>query len=739
MNDSLLDELEGNEDTPYQPLLSEETQTVFSPRRPGEDDVWAELGGTHDIGGSGTLPAPNSFKDRIIQSIADKGRTLRDASQNATNYTSLRKGDLPSPGFNLESGGNVPDDDGNVRNIDSFLTSLYNYYYHKGYQSILVSGLVSLVNLLFTIFLSTFLLGCVDWSGLSSCNSDYEQGKTDIRGCNQPLSQYISCTENVGMFKTMIFFYFCLFLGIWIWNFFGFISTIRDTREMHKFYRDRLKLSTRQIQTMSWDAIVNRVISLNKGHLGPYQTKLSETVLTPHNIASRIMRRENYMIAFLNMNVFNLDVGLPAHASRVFFARNMEWNIHFCVLNHMFDANFGLKRTFITDVEGLQKRFVVVGVINFFMVPFILLFMVIHFFLKYTQEWHTRRNYLGPRQWSPLALWRFREFNELPHVFDKRIATSYPVAQEYQNVFPPTILSIVARGITFISGSLIAVLFIFSLVEEAIILEVHVFNRQLLWYLTILTGIFALARSFVPSSNENTEDPEELMMKLSAHTHYFPLEWKGRCGTFDVRDQVFELFQYKIQLFFHELVSVIITPYLLCFSFPKGCSKIIDFVHNHTVMSDPSLGAVCRYSLFDFKQYGNEQYGCEKGLKTDQASMNGKMEKSFVNFKQNHPTWIANEEGEAMLGRLDAFKTEQESIQLEKSIASLAGNRTDDGSPSISTMDLGSLLFGHSTTEQPLSASQQLLQSQAIQAALGQTQHGNNFYWMEKYAASREL
>ena len=91
-------------------------------------------------------------------------------------------------------------------------------------------------------------------------------------------------------------------------------------------------------------------------------------------------------------------------------------------------------------------------------------------------------------------------------------------------------------------------------------------------------------------------------------------------------------------------------------------------------------------------------------------------------------------------------KAQQESMLLEKSIASLTSgfssrvppnadvastvhDETKHSEASVSTMDLGSTLFN----EPPMSASQQLLQSQAIQAALGHTQHENNFYWLEKY------
>ena len=43
--------------------------------------------------------------------------------------------------------------------------------------------------------------------------------------------------------------------------------------------------------------------------------------------------------------------------------------------------------------------------------PFVLVFMCIHFFYSHAQEWHSQQNYLGPREWAPLARWHFREFN----------------------------------------------------------------------------------------------------------------------------------------------------------------------------------------------------------------------------------------------------------------------------------------------------------------------------------------
>uniref|UniRef100_A0AAV1T5N1 Autophagy-related protein 9 n=1 Tax=Peronospora matthiolae TaxID=2874970 RepID=A0AAV1T5N1_9STRA len=50
----------------------------------------------------------------------------------------------------------VPDRYGRVANLDAFLITLYNYYYHKGFWSIVVVELVSLTTGLLSVVLSSF-------------------------------------------------------------------------------------------------------------------------------------------------------------------------------------------------------------------------------------------------------------------------------------------------------------------------------------------------------------------------------------------------------------------------------------------------------------------------------------------------------------------------------------------------------------------------------------------------------
>jgi hypothetical protein len=56
-----------------------------------------------------------------------------------------------------------------------------------------------------------------------------------------------------------------------------------------------------------------------------------------------------------------------------------------------------------SGVEALQRRFRWMGILNLILMPFIMIFMVIFFFLKHAEELHSSKSVMGPRQWTPLV------------------------------------------------------------------------------------------------------------------------------------------------------------------------------------------------------------------------------------------------------------------------------------------------------------------------------------------------
>ena len=99
------------------------------------------------------------------------------------------------------------------------------------------------------------------------------------------------------------------------------------------------------------------------------------------------------------------------------------------------------------------------GILNAMFAPFIVIYLLSYSFFRYfevslshrygasadVQEYHKNPSSIGSRQYTPYAQWKFREFNELPHLFERRLDRSYPTAKEYIDQFPKERTALVMR------------------------------------------------------------------------------------------------------------------------------------------------------------------------------------------------------------------------------------------------------------------------------------------------------
>lgn len=129
----------------------------------------------------------------------------------------------------------VPDAQGRVASLDGFLINLYNYYYHKGFWCIVVVEVVSMLQGLFSVSLSSFVLGCVQWDQILHCHHHPEE-----QGCSVRLEQFVTCrADSNGYLSLLSGFYFLMFMVYWLSRAVQLVGTLRDTRTMESFYRDR--------------------------------------------------------------------------------------------------------------------------------------------------------------------------------------------------------------------------------------------------------------------------------------------------------------------------------------------------------------------------------------------------------------------------------------------------------------------------------------------------------------------
>jgi autophagy-related protein 9 len=236
----------------------------------------------------------------------------------------------------------------------------------------------------FVAFLLTFLSQCIDY------------GK--IRG-SQKLSQIIvpQCTKkmsglwNLGLW--MFAFYF-------IWKSIQYLLDLRRLKNTRDFYLYLLNIPDQDMQTITWQEVVARIMTLRdinpktastltraqRRWLGDGQSKER---LDASDIANRLMRRENYLIALVNKDILNLTIPLPFLRNRQLFSRTMEWILMFSILDFVFDDRGQVNQEFLkSERRGelslkLRGRFVFAGLMVLILSPFLAGYLLIVYFLMY--------------------------------------------------------------------------------------------------------------------------------------------------------------------------------------------------------------------------------------------------------------------------------------------------------------------------------------------------------------------
>ncbi|KAG5460674.1 MAG: autophagy protein Apg9-domain-containing protein [Olpidium bornovanus] len=127
--------------------------------------------------------------------------------------------------------------------------------------------------------------------------------------------------------------------------------------------------------------------------------------------------------------------------------------------------------------------------------------------------------------------------------------------------------------LAFIAGSFAAVLVAVTLYDQELLLGFELSpNHTVFFYISVFGAVLAVARSQIPRENEVFE-PERYLQLVVESTHYLPDEWRDRMHTEAVRREFGSLFEFKVLIFFRELLSVLATPWILWFSLPS-CSEV---------------------------------------------------------------------------------------------------------------------------------------------------------------------
>lgn len=579
-NSHFTSKAKGHTEPGFQNTLAERGKAFFKDKRqPAEESflfrkksIWDE---------ENQLPKRKANRPRLFQNFTNISRT----PANKVNTLSPRERALWKWA--------------NVENLDVFLQEVYEYYLGNGFYCICIEKGLNIATLLFVVFVSTYLGYCIDYSKLPNSNKFSE---VYIGKCYS--------TQITGVTKLLLWMFY-VFVGLKIVQLYFDIRALRD---IHNFYTYLLDISDKELQTISLQSVIKQIMLLkdqNAVTANVVEVKAKNRI-DAHDVANRIMRKENYLIALFNNDILDLSLPIPLYRTST-LTKTLEWNLNLCIMGFAFNESGYLKQAFLKQSqreylsEELRKRFMLAGFLNIILSPFLVAYFVLLYFFRYFNEYKTTPGALSSRQYTPIAEWKFREYNELYHLFQKRIGLSVDIANEYIDQFPKEKTNLVLKFGAFVSGSFVAILAFLTIFDPENFLNFELTpERSVLFYISILGTVWAVCKSSL-SDQYKVFDPEMTLKELISYTHYAPKEWEGRYHTEEVKHEFCKLYNLRIILLLRELASLVMTPFILWFSLPKSSGKIVDFFRDVSVYVD-GLGYVCKYATFDMARERNFQY-----------------------------------------------------------------------------------------------------------------------------------
>lgn len=460
--------------------------------------------------------------------------------------------------------------------LDIFFEKVYIYYKEGGRTCIIVKQVVNTLVLGFMVCFTTILIGFLNWTALIN---------------NQPGPYIVGFSSYQStLYLIFVLIYMGLLFIYFILSFHSSLEMILTAFEMYDLYQ-----TVGCKAEMEWHQIVEKLMDYDRNK-EPIQ--LNNSTFTAKEIAMRIMRKKNYWIALVDENVLgNWYIGNYAQTI-------LEIVLFFDVFDHQFQLR-------MIQPRDLQKRLHLMAILSFILIPFSFVFMIFFLLFKYGNEWHSKHNYLGPRWWSPPFMTEQQDYNELPHLLERRLQVGVKHANTYVEALPYPIQSMIASGVSFIAGAFVTVVLLLTLLDDAVLLEIHVYGRNILWYFTVFSGILTISRSMISTNEyEDTAQMEQSLRSVVMYTHWFPLS----------KHELFYNFPYKLTTLFKEIGTIFTTPYILMYVIRP--QVVVDFINDRTLYVH-GVGDVCVYST----------------LEITMDTHNRKLLKSWLNFRLNYPNW----------------------------------------------------------------------------------------------------
>ncbi|VDM46992.1 unnamed protein product [Toxocara canis] len=484
-----------------------------------------------------------------------------------------------------------------VENLDQFFTRVYEYHQGGGLMCICMSYVLSLLQFVFVVSFSTFLLQCVDYPILFNTKNVTVDG-VPVSGKRHLSDAIVSgCITRLHPLVAAALLFAILF---WIFRVIRDGYHLVQFYEIHNFYEEALGISDAELSNLTWCEVVKRVCQMQPQlHL-----IINKERLTPLDVYQRILRFKNYFVSFVNKELLPPVLHVPFMGPIPYLSNGLKLNLEWLLFWgpwSPWEGPYALKDDYkhqhniarlTSEMEG---TIFYMGIANLVFFPLILLYQILYSFFSYAELVKREPGALGMRRYSNYGRSKIRHFNELDHELRMRLSRSHRAAQQYMDQFISPLKEIIAKNVAFVAGALFATLALLSAWDEDV---------------------------------------------LAVNLCYLA-----------VRQEFGHLFQLKAQFIVEELLSPLVTPFVLLFWIRPKAREFVNFFYNFTVSVD-GLGDVCSFAQMDVSRHGDPAWNgdfqlagqsetavpvASEGVKV--SANDGKTELSLLHFMATNPDW----------------------------------------------------------------------------------------------------
>ncbi|CAF4745258.1 unnamed protein product [Pieris macdunnoughi] len=536
-----------------------------------------------------------------------------------------------------------------IQDLDSFFTRMYRYYVRGGFYPMIMSDIFYLLQFVFIVWFSTFLVHCVNYQKLF--RNDPNITRSDKLSLSDVILPTTECRASIS-WQWWCLIVLCLI--IWLMRLIISIYHLYYAYDTKLFYNNALRIKESDLGWVNWTTIQDRVREAQpEHHMCVQKQEINEL-----DIYHRILRFNNYMVAMVNKNLLPLQIHVPCVGDFHYLSKGLKWNLEFLLFSSPWSpwencwqlrSNYKDPTKRMVLARQLERQILLLALANFVLAPLILAWQILYFFFNYAELIKRSPGSLGLRTWSLYARITLRHFNELEHELRDRLNRAHKPALKYLASFSSPITTVIARNIVFVSASILGVLVALSVYDEDVLTVEHV-----LTIITILGCVLAGARALIGLEEHldggctGPTRGEELFVQVLGYVHYLPAAWRGRAHTKDVAAHFQQLFQFRAVYILFELLSPLLCP-LVLLSLRARALDIVDFYRNFTV-SVLGIGDVCSFAQLDIRRHGHPdwqtplKYDKVKGGNTQyNQGEGGKTELSLVAFSCRHPGWHPSE------------------------------------------------------------------------------------------------